>query len=111
MFYGQRADPFFNGELVLGNLLDLTCGVDIRKAVRTHQGHKKMLDPLSKCYRPLKLFGVHISNLFQGSRVGESRLKHALLRPSTAAPRNNTSATIPFRGILVELIAGVQLGH
>jgi hypothetical protein len=50
-------------------------------------------------------------DLLQGRSVRASRLEHALLRPSTAAPRNNTGATMPFRGILVELIAGTQLGH
>jgi hypothetical protein len=41
----------------------------------------------------------------------KSRLEHALLRPLTAAPRNDTGAATPLRGILVELIAGVQLSH
>ncbi|HEX5682030.1 MAG TPA: hypothetical protein VFX82_14460, partial [Desulfobacterales bacterium] len=78
---------------------------------RTHQGQKKMLNPLSKCYRPLKFFGIHVSNLFQERSVKRSRLEHALLRPLTAAPRNDTGAPVPLRGIFVELIAAIQLSH
>jgi hypothetical protein len=43
--------------------------------------------------------------------VQESLLKHALLRPLAAAPRNDTGATVPLRGGFEELIAGIQLGH
>jgi hypothetical protein len=70
-----------------------------------------MLNPLSKCYRPLKLFGIHVRNLFQERSVKRSRLEHALLRPLTAAPRNDTGAPVPLRGIFVELIAAIQLSH
>jgi hypothetical protein len=73
---------------------------------------EKMFEPLSEFYRPFKLSMGHDMWPFRKVlAVGASLLEHAPLCPLAASPRNDTGAAVPLRGVFVELVAGVHLGH
>ncbi|HWR90809.1 MAG TPA: hypothetical protein VN300_00185 [Desulfobacterales bacterium] len=97
----QRADPFLDRKLMVRLLLYLARGIHIWNPLPIDHRDEKMLNLFSERYGLVQLFGVH----------PKSFLKHAVFGALAAPPGNDPGAPVPFRRVLVKLVAGIQFGR